>query len=31
VFFEHDHVVDAVIPGQPPAVQHVDELKSTTP
>lgn len=31
VFFEHDHVVDAVIPGQPPAVQHVDELKSAAP
>lgn len=31
VIFEHDHVVDAVIPGQPPAVQHVDELQSTTP
>jgi hypothetical protein len=31
VFFEHDHVVDAVIPGQPPAIQHSDELQTTTP
>lgn len=30
LFFEYDHVVDAVIPGQPPAVQHVEELKSAT-
>lgn len=31
VFFEHQHVVDAVIPGQPPAVQHRDELQTSTP
>ena len=31
VFFEHDHVVDAVVPGRPPAVQHIDELKPTSP
>jgi len=31
VFFENDHVVDAVVPGQPPAVRNVDELKSTVP
>lgn len=31
VFFEHDHVVDAVVPGRPPAVQHVDELKPAFP
>lgn len=30
VFFEHDHVVDAVVPGQPPAIQHIDELKSAS-
>jgi hypothetical protein len=28
VFFERNHVVDAVIPGQPPPLQHVDELKA---
>jgi hypothetical protein len=27
VFFEHGHVVDAVVPGSPPPVQHSDELK----
>ena len=26
VFFEYDHVVDAVVPGAPPAVQRTDEL-----
>lgn len=31
VFFEHDHVVDAVIPGQPPAIQHSDELQTPAP
>lgn len=31
VFFEHDHVVNAVVPGQPPAIQHIEELKSATP
>ncbi|ROH92018.1 phosphodiesterase [Stagnimonas aquatica] len=31
VFFEHQHVVDAVIPGQPPPVQHRDELQTSTP
>lgn len=31
VFFEHEHVVHAVVPGRPPAVQHIDELKSATP
>lgn len=31
VFFEHDHVVDAVVPGQPPALQRTDELQSPTP
>lgn len=28
VFFEHDHVVDAVVPGQPPALQRTEELQS---
>lgn len=28
VFFEHDHVVDAVVPGSPPALQRTDELQS---
>jgi len=27
VFFEHDHVVDAVMPGRPPALQHTEELR----
>lgn len=27
VFFEHDHVVDAVVPGQPPALQRTEELQ----
>jgi hypothetical protein len=26
VFFENSHVVDAVVPGQPPAVDHSSEL-----
>lgn len=25
VFFEHDHVVDAVVPGRPPTLQRTDE------
>lgn len=29
VFFEHDHVVDAVVPGRPPAIQRADELQSS--
>lgn len=28
VFFENGHVVDSVVPGSPPPVQHADELKS---
>jgi hypothetical protein len=27
VFFEHDHVVDAVIPGQPPTIRNTDQLQ----
>jgi hypothetical protein len=27
VFFEHGHVVDSVVPGSPPPVQHAEELK----
>jgi hypothetical protein len=27
VFFEHDHVVDAVVPGRPPALQRTEELQ----
>lgn len=27
VFFEYDHVVDAVVPGAPPALQRTEELK----
>lgn len=27
VFFEHDHVVDAVVPGQPPALHRTEELR----
>lgn len=29
VFFENSHVVDAVVPGQPPALQRTDELQSS--
>jgi len=29
VFFENNHVVDAVVPGQPPALQRTDELQSS--
>lgn len=29
VFFEHGHVIDAVVPGQPPRVQHAEELHTT--
>lgn len=31
VFFEYDHVVDSVVPGQPPAPQHIEELQASTP
>ncbi|MGH8505510.1 MAG: hypothetical protein ACRETM_06045 [Stenotrophobium sp.] len=27
VFFERSHVIDAVVPGQPPKIYHKDELK----
>ncbi len=27
VFFEHSHVVDAVVPGQPATVYHTESLK----
>lgn len=30
VFFEHGHVVDAVVPGKPPAIQHIDQLTPST-
>lgn len=26
VFFEHDHVLHAVVPGNPPPLQHADEF-----
>ena len=29
VFFENTHVVDAVVPGHPPQVHHVDQLQAT--
>ena len=29
VFFEHSHVVDAVVPGHPPALQRTEELQSS--
>lgn len=29
VFFENSHVVDAVVPGRPPALQRTDELQSS--
>lgn len=28
VFFEHSHVVDAVVPGHPSEIHHKDELKA---
>lgn len=28
VFFENSHVVDAVVPGRPPALQRTEELQS---
>jgi hypothetical protein len=32
VFFEHSHVVDSVVPGHPPPIQHQDQLQpATTP
>lgn len=27
VFFEHSHVVDAVVPGQPPQLYHTEQLQ----
>ena len=30
VFFEHDHVVDSVVPGHPAQVFHVDKLKTVS-
>ncbi|MBV8062223.1 MAG: hypothetical protein JOY51_01435 [Nevskia sp.] len=27
VFFEHQHVVDTVVPGHPPQVYHTEQLK----
>jgi len=30
VFFEHSHVVDAVVPGQPPQVFHTDQLQQAS-
>lgn len=29
VFFEHTHVVDAVVPGQPPHIYHADKLQAS--
>ena len=29
VFFENDHVVDSVVPGQPPPLQRSEELQSS--
>mgnify|MGYP000482220114 CR=1 FL=1 len=29
VFFENNHVVDAVVPSQPPALQRTDELQTS--
>ena len=28
VYFEHTHVVDAVVPGQPPQLFHTDKLQA---
>jgi hypothetical protein len=30
VFFEHSHVVDAVVPGHPPPVYHASQLQQTS-
>lgn len=30
VFFEHSHVVDAVVPGRPPQVYHAEQLQPAT-
>ena len=30
VFFEHSHVVDAVVPGQPPQIYHAEQLKQAS-
>ncbi len=30
VFFEHSHVVDAVVPGRPPEVYHADQLQQAS-
>jgi hypothetical protein len=30
VFFEHSHVVDAVIPGRPPEIRHTDQLQQAS-
>ena len=27
VFFEHSHVVDAVVPGRPPEIYHAEQLQ----
>jgi hypothetical protein len=29
VYFEHTHVVDAVVPGQPPHLYHTDKLQAS--
>lgn len=29
VFFEHGHVIDAVVPGRPPTLQRTEELQSS--
>jgi hypothetical protein len=29
VFFEHTHVVDAVVPGHPPHIYHADKLQAS--
>lgn len=30
VFFEHQHVVDSVVPGHPPQVYHAEQLKQAS-
>ena len=30
VFFEHHLVIDTVVPGHPPPVYHIDQLKHTS-
>lgn len=30
VFFEHSHVVDAVVPGRPPEIYHTEQLQQAT-